>query len=538
MSNTPQGADSAVAIVDRRHCVRRQIPSLAYLDLGQNNGGIILNIGEGGLAVASAAPLYADVLATMRFQLPGSSDWLEASGKITRISESKKEAGLQFVDLSEDARNQIKGWVSSDVSSTEFHSEGVGGREKTWRRLEMPIMGVSQSISQSPNSNRATREHPQVSMPTLNAAATSVSRRTWVAASTPAGRTRTSWEGRGLRLGAESGDDPKPVLLKWRRWAALAVVVSLGAFLAGWFTGAPVVVSRILSRSGGTRSETRETTNGVGSTPATFVGNVSSSPTQNTRPRADDPTADSLSADRDLGSRPLNNAPTRASSDEAVAAGRVANVGSSSSRVAQSHLDVLAPDPENAAANVIGPRVRNAFPAGLGKVAAPTQEATVTTIPSPDRNQPEATRETGAADRESSPLSQSAENSAVIDASVSVSFGPYPSIRVPAGFKSQTSRQGASLQIGQLLSRVDPVYPEDAKAQRIEGIVKLHAVIGPDGTIESVEARSGPALLIPVAANAVRQWRYTPSSIGSQPVEAEEDITINFRLAGQATHPN
>ena len=92
------------------------------------------------------------------------------------------------------------------------------------------------------------------------------------------------------------------------------------------------------------------------------------------------------------------------------------------------------------------------------------------------------------------------------------------------------SHQGASLQIGQLLSRVDPVYPEDAETQHIEGTVKLHAIIGPDGTIESVEPRSGPTLLIAAAANAVRQWRFTPSSVGGQPVEAEEDITIVFRL--------
>jgi protein TonB len=90
--------------------------------------------------------------------------------------------------------------------------------------------------------------------------------------------------------------------------------------------------------------------------------------------------------------------------------------------------------------------------------------------------------------------------------------------------------QRASLQIGQLLSRVDPVYPDDAKTQRIEGTVKLHAVIGPDGTIENVQAGSGPALLIPAAMDAVRQWRYTSSSVAGQPVEAEEDITITFRL--------
>ena len=87
------------------------------------------------------------------------------------------------------------------------------------------------------------------------------------------------------------------------------------------------------------------------------------------------------------------------------------------------------------------------------------------------------------------------------------------------------------MQIGQLLSRVDPVYPPDAEAQRIEGTVQLHVLIGPDGMIENVQPKSGPPLLIPAAVSAVRQWSYTPSFVGGQPAEAEEDITITFRLA-------
>jgi TonB family protein len=100
------------------------------------------------------------------------------------------------------------------------------------------------------------------------------------------------------------------------------------------------------------------------------------------------------------------------------------------------------------------------------------------------------------------------------------------------------SQKTMALQIGQLLSRVDPAYPEDAKTQQVEGSVKLHAVIGRDGAIESVETRSGPALLTPAAEGAVKQWRFTPSSVGGQPVEAEEDITITFKLSGPSTQPN
>ena len=134
------------------------------------------------------------------------------------------------------------------------------------------------------------------------------------------------------------------------------------------------------------------------------------------------------------------------------------------------------------------------------------------------------------------PLAKPAEPAEVVKGTVTVSASPFPSIRVPPEMKSQISKQGASLQMGQLISRVEPVYPEDAERQRIEGVVKLHMIIDRDGKIQDVDKMTGPPLLVAAAANAVRQWRYKPTSLGGQPVEAGVDVTVTFRL--QITHPN
>jgi protein TonB len=120
--------------------------------------------------------------------------------------------------------------------------------------------------------------------------------------------------------------------------------------------------------------------------------------------------------------------------------------------------------------------------------------------------------------------------SEVVKATVSVNASPFPSIRVPPELKSQISKQGASLQIGQLISRVEPTYPEDAQHQRVEGAVKLRAIIARDGSVQDIDQMSGPPLLVAAAANAVRQWHYKPTSLDGQPVEATESITITFRL--------
>jgi TonB family protein len=120
--------------------------------------------------------------------------------------------------------------------------------------------------------------------------------------------------------------------------------------------------------------------------------------------------------------------------------------------------------------------------------------------------------------------------------SVTVSFGTYPSLRIPPEVKSEVV--GAKLQIGQVVSRIDPIYPEDAERQGIEGIVNLRAVIGTDGSVKGLEGISGPPLLVPAAASAVRQWRYQPTLLSDQPIETARDVTIVFRLSSNAASAN
>jgi len=169
-------------------------------------------------------------------------------------------------------------------------------------------------------------------------------------------------------------------------------------------------------------------------------------------------------------------------------------------------------------------------------VSSPPSIAAVGSSPSPNANPP-AAQPTVRPDA-SSPASQPKPpaGAEIVKGTVSVSASPFPSIRVPPELKSQISKQGASLQIGRLLSRVEPAYPEDAERQRIEGVVKLHAIIARDGSIQDIDQMSGPPLLVAAAANAVREWRYKPTSLDGQPVEATESVTVTFRL--QSTRPN
>ena len=99
---------------DRRICARQQVKSLAYLDIGADNGGIVLNISETGVAVHAVSVLPAEPLVDLRLQLPRSSKRLETKGKVAWTSGTKKEAGVEFIDLPEEVRLEIRDWLASE----------------------------------------------------------------------------------------------------------------------------------------------------------------------------------------------------------------------------------------------------------------------------------------------------------------------------------------------------------------------------------------------------------------------------------------
>src|ERR1700734_2848759 len=99
MSSTQNLFESLPEKPDRRAHPRSHAHKLAYVQIGADNGGVALNFSEGGLAIAAAEVLTSDYFPSIRFQLPRSDALIEASGQVSWMSASKKEAGIQFIDL-------------------------------------------------------------------------------------------------------------------------------------------------------------------------------------------------------------------------------------------------------------------------------------------------------------------------------------------------------------------------------------------------------------------------------------------------------
>lgn len=81
-----------------------------------------------------------------------------------------------------------------------------------------------------------------------------------------------------------------------------------------------------------------------------------------------------------------------------------------------------------------------------------------------------------------------------------------------------------------LIHRVEPTYPSLAKATHREGRVEMRAVIGTDGTIQSLQIISGDPLFLISAREAVQQWRYRPTVLNGKSVEIDTFITVVYTL--------
>jgi TonB family protein len=77
---------------------------------------------------------------------------------------------------------------------------------------------------------------------------------------------------------------------------------------------------------------------------------------------------------------------------------------------------------------------------------------------------------------------------------------------------------------------VNPIYPADAMAAKVQGVVVLDVTVGTDGSVTGLRLVQSVPLLDQAAMDAVNLWRFEPALLNGGPVEVEVTITINFTL--------
>jgi TonB family protein len=95
---------------------------------------------------------------------------------------------------------------------------------------------------------------------------------------------------------------------------------------------------------------------------------------------------------------------------------------------------------------------------------------------------------------------------------------------------TQTVKVSQGISQGLLVKKVPPVYPQQAMQMRIQGAVQIAATISKSGDVSNLKLINGDPILGRAAMTAVKQWKYKPYYLDSEPVEIQTQITVNFKL--------
>jgi cell division protein FtsN len=88
---------------------------LADIHFEPNNGGIVMNLSEGGLCFHAIDPISID--GTIRFSVSLHNQRIQASGELAWVDQSKRTGGLRFTSLPAEVRQQVRDWTTQPATA-------------------------------------------------------------------------------------------------------------------------------------------------------------------------------------------------------------------------------------------------------------------------------------------------------------------------------------------------------------------------------------------------------------------------------------
>ena len=101
----------SVKTSDRRQTPRTKLVEIAYIGMGPENGGLVLDVSDGGLSFHSVAPVRKSETIDFLLSLRGHSR-IEGSGEVVWTNDMRTVCGLRFTSLSTGAREYLNNWTN------------------------------------------------------------------------------------------------------------------------------------------------------------------------------------------------------------------------------------------------------------------------------------------------------------------------------------------------------------------------------------------------------------------------------------------
>jgi TonB family protein len=472
---------------NRRLYPRGTIRGVVLVFFGLGKWGKLVNIGEGGMAFEFYQLPPSGQQISFGLELMGRepseplgdppTDSIHADGQVVWTREFERCAGVQFVDISGGARQQIRQWLSIEAASGPAAGGEKVQRDAIGREVSGPPLTLDEATSQGTDSGQLWN---------AEFAQSTSSRRLW-------GPGSDEEHALDEPYGAKSQIDLDPqanstiafdraALMSIARWVAvLAMLGAITTMILSQRVHLATLFESIQERSTGNRAPPRAGERLAAKTPLVFEVEAVD---MNNRRRL-------LTFNNNASAVESRLSPGAAASSApnkpflVVAAAPPAEGTAAENRRSFSNLKLGSPTVRRAEKN------------------ASTEDPTLaidSVVPSRE------------AIRVGDPSGASLANTAV-----QVPVAPPK----PAGGQVQEAR---------LISSVSPAYPALARSIHLQGTVTIDALIDSAGKVAAMKPLSGPLALQQAAMDALRQWNYEPARLDGQPVSTHLSVRIKFRL--------
>ncbi|MGH9682749.1 MAG: TonB family protein [Candidatus Acidiferrales bacterium] len=531
--------------LERRSAVRQRVWSLVYLDAGSDNGGIVLNVSDTGLALQAANPFEGKARLVLRVRPPNSSKKIEMSAEMAWLSETKSAAGFRFVDLPESARAEIAGWLAVEASAGKSASNSIPSElqliprkqitEAAIPRREKWSIVLAESASQG---SMAKRGAPNPGASADSSVCQDDFQRqpdTMRKQHSEDFRHDSAKTSRNLLwvhpLDSGQNDSPADLHIPPKIILNMLMPPDIERAVLPVNDQTDTVIGSVVAHLSEHGDETADASAPSVPSPSSQVD----SPMPNWFRRW--PAIATLCGCTALfflilgmGFSRWRSASSQNLNSHENAPALVANPAPG--------IVVEGPAPE---LKGLSGKTRHNNVVKIAK-SAPMENLRQDKGDNYNRGVPTSSHggKNGIAAAEfsspSSPVRPVTTNNIQNASAPPLSFPPSKVSGMqgltanPIEYKPPPAVSIDRRIEGYLLYRVEPLYPPEAKERHIEGTVTMRATIGEDGKVRSLRVLSGPDLLVPAALEAAREWSFMPALLNGHPIEEEKNIKIVFRL--------
>jgi TonB family protein len=460
---------------------------------GSSNGGVLYDVGEGGLAVDIVGPKLTGEQVLLEFDMAETGRHFEATGQITWKNEPENRVGLRFMDLSEASNLQIKEWLCAKSISGEFNN------------AEFQDLSIETGPPEHPAPQGEKTTEPVALRWFEPVAKTQPPDPIYTDRPTPVPSDSVPIAPQGPANGAPAQDDGDRVVRELRSALSQSEAARRARLYdeitpeqaaldrqrrRKWILVAVLVVE-VLVLAVGTWFYTSQDWN-IGAAFERVKAIVASAFFSSTT--VPPPAPISHPSIPKAGRSPHEESKSQGSKQTTSSAD--AEPGEGNKTPATSQFEVL--DAQN------------------GRWLLPRTSTSVSV-------------------QFERPGTSESKNTSGNEPRLTASAPPEPASAPLRNARGSELGHVSQQSSGELpTTQVMPEYPTLALQKNVQGRVVLKAVISKDGTLQNFRLVSPPSLLNSTVLEAVRKWRYQPHYENGEPVEVETQITVDFSITAKS----